>query len=470
MNHIFGYKKWGYLLLVTSLFCIFIATMSPFEFVTPEGFSVKFIVEKFNFGSSLKDYWQNILLFIPLGISLFIITANKYRNIWLILIVCCLFSAVISTVVELTQLFISTRVSNLTDIICNTIGGGVGGILYLWHKNIIQFLAGILTGNRHKLSSKSLLTAIAIYCSIIILGIWILLNSINLSNWDDDYYLAIGNEVTGDRPWHGYINSVYICDRALNQPEVILAFEDSDSFLPPLSSLITSFVFTDLQEYYQDKNQNIPDLKLSKSLQSETEKDKNKEIKDDRVYQHLGIFLNKNQWLKTRDSAVFLNKRLKQTNEFSFFLTVASRDLQQTGPARIISLADSTIAQNIIIGQSEKNLSLRLRTPTTGSSANQPHFVVPNVFNNYGFHQILVTFARKKLSVYIDYPKNLYSFKFDVYNSSLSYLPWSKLRWNINLAEFNNLKYKLGFCIVVFSPLAILIYYLISLQLRQFYS
>ena len=460
MNHIFGHKNWGYLLLVASLFCIFIATISPFNFVTPEGFSVKFIVEKFNFGSSLKDYWQNILLFIPLGISLFIITANKYRNIWLILIVCCLFSVVISTVVELTQLFIPTRVSNLTDIICNTIGGGVGGTLYLWHKNIIQFMAGILTGDRHKLSLKSLLTAIAIYCFIIILGIGILLNSINLSNWDDDYYLAIGNEVTGDRPWHGYINSLYICDLALNHSEVIQAYKNNN-FLPQLSSLITSFAFTDLQEYYQDKSQHIPDLRLSKSLQAEIKKDKNKDIRDDRVDRYLGILLNKNQWLKTRDSAVFLNKRLKRTNEFSFFLTVASRDLQQTGPARIISIANGIIAQNIIIGQSEKNLSLRLRTPTTGSSANQPQFLVPNVFDSYGFHQILVTFARKKLSVYIDYPENLYSFKFDVYNSSLSYLPWSKLGWIVDLAEFNNFKYKLFFCIIVFSPLVILIYYLI---------
>ena len=461
MNYIFGYKSWSYLLLVASLFCIFIATISPFEFITPEGFSINYIVEKFNFGSSLKDYWQNILLFIPLGISLFIITANKHRNIWLILIICCLVSAVISTAVEFTQLFLPTRVSNLTDIIFNTCGGCVGGILYLWRRNIIQFFAGILTGNRHKLSLKSLLTAIAIYCSIVILGIWILLNSINLSNWDDDYYLAIGNEVTGDRPWHGYINSVYICDRALNQSEVIQAFEDNN-FLPQLSGLIASFVFTDLQKSYQDKSQNIPDLKLSKSLQAKTKENENKEIKDNRVYQYLGILLNKNQWLKTRDRAVFLNKKLKQTNEFSFFLTIASRDFQQNGPARIISIADGIVAQNIIIGQSEKNLSLRLRTPTTGSSANQPEFLVPNVFDNYGFHQILVTFAQKKLSVYIDYPKNLYSFKFDVYNSSLSYLPWGKLGWIVNLAEFNDLKYKLDFCIVVFSPLAILIYYLIS--------
>ena len=462
MNHIFSYKNWVYLLLVASLFCIFTATIFPFGFVTPEGFSIKFIVEEFEFGSSIKDYWQNILLFIPLGISLFITTINKYRNIWLILVVCCLFSAVISTLVELTQLFIPTRVSNLSDIICNTIGGGVGGILYLWRKNIIQFLAGILTGNRHKLSLKSLLTAIAIYCSLVILGVGILLNSINLSNWNNDDYLAIGNEVTGDRPWHGYINNLYICDRALNQSEVIRAYEDNNYFQPQLSSLIASFTFTNRQEYYQDKSQHIPDFKSYISPQSKINKNKNKDIQNHESDQYLGILLNKNQWLKTKDSAVSLNKRLKQTNEFSFFLTVASRDLQQTGPARIISIADSTIAQNIIIGQSENNLSLRLRTPTTGNSANQPEFLVPNVFDSYGFHQILVTFAHKKLSVYIDYPKNLYSFKFDVYNSSLSYLPWSKLGWIVNLAEFDDFKYKLGFYIIVFSPLAISVYYLIS--------
>ena len=67
MNKIIGNRRWVYLLLIASLSLIIAATISPFNFVIPEGFSWEFIVEKFKFGSTIKDYLQNNLLFIPLG-------------------------------------------------------------------------------------------------------------------------------------------------------------------------------------------------------------------------------------------------------------------------------------------------------------------------------------------------------------------------------------------------------------------
>jgi hypothetical protein len=40
-----------------------------------------------------------------------------------------------------------------------------------------------------------------------------------LDRWDGDHRLAIGNELTGDRPWHGKLHLVAIYDRALSDTE-----------------------------------------------------------------------------------------------------------------------------------------------------------------------------------------------------------------------------------------------------------
>jgi hypothetical protein len=40
------------------------------------------------------------------------------------------------------------------------------------------------------------------------------------TNWDPSYYLSLGNEVTGNRPWHGKLFLVAIYNRALSEEEV----------------------------------------------------------------------------------------------------------------------------------------------------------------------------------------------------------------------------------------------------------
>jgi len=136
MSQTLGYRNWRYWLLLASLSCIAIATLSPFEFELPPGLSVQYIIENFKFGSSVKDYWQNMLLFMPWGISLGAIAQQRKFRLEFCLLLCLLISGVLSSIVELSQMFLPTRISNLTDIICNSLGGGIGGILFCWRSNI----------------------------------------------------------------------------------------------------------------------------------------------------------------------------------------------------------------------------------------------------------------------------------------------------------------------------------------------
>lgn len=97
--------RWSGLLLIASITAISIATISPFNFQIPTEFSEHTIWSEFEFTSSVKDYWQNILLFVPLGISLAAFFTGKKLSIPTSFAFACLFSILTSSVVEITQLF-----------------------------------------------------------------------------------------------------------------------------------------------------------------------------------------------------------------------------------------------------------------------------------------------------------------------------------------------------------------------------
>jgi glycopeptide antibiotics resistance protein len=426
-----------------------VATIYPFQFVVPEGFSLEFIIRKFKFGSAVKDYLQNILLFIPFGISLAAIYERKQRSTLVILII-CLISAVVSTAVEVTQFCLPVRISNLTDIIYNSLGGTLGGVFYCCRSNINKFALGIVKAEPEQLSLKSLIIAIAGYCSLVILSVGVLLINVNLSNWDEDFYLAIGNEVTGDRPWNGYIYNLYISDRSLETSQIKQAFEQTDSVFPD-SSLVTALNFSQVKNYYPDLSQQIPNLLWQSSSF----------LRSDRGSKSSGILLNSEQWLKTAEPARYLTKRLKNTGEFSLFITISTNEFNQTGPARIISLSKGVYNHNLIIGQEKTDLSFRLRTPITGSSATQPEFIIPKVFNSNTVHQVIITFADNRLNFYLDKSDRVYSFEFTPSICFVAYFPWQKQNWIINLSDFNINKYQRYFYRIVIVPLAILIFALV---------
>ncbi len=464
------HQRWGYLLLIASLSAICVATIFPFKFVIPPGFSGRFVIEEFNFGSNVKDYLQNILLFIPFGISLAFIVDRPQRNTAIILIV-GLSGAMVSTAIELTQFFLPIRVSNLTDIIYNSLGATLGGILYCWRSEIIQLAIGIITGDRRKLSLKSLLVAIFSYCSIVILGIWVLLINVNLSNWNEDFPLVIGNEATGDRPWNGYINNLYICDRSLSKFEVEKAFEQADTFFPQLSSLVTVFNFDNSQNYYQDNIRHVAKLLWQSSASSPTNhqditsnSSKEQESANKLIPKKSGVLVNSKQWLKTARPATFLAQKLKETDELSLFMTISTNDINQVGPARIVALSDGIYTQNLVIGQEKTSLNFRLRTPITGSNATQPEFIIPKVFDTDNLHQILITFVNNQLNFYVDNFEREYSFKFTPAITFLVYFPWQKQNWKINLEEFDIIRYQQLFYIMIFVPFillaSVLVYYL----------
>lgn len=119
-------------LIYIYLVAVFLLTLSPCILSISSVFSHPYKPMMMQpFRDMLAGYenadWQvllNVILFIPLGFLLPKIRKVKIKHVLLI-------SFIISLSIELIQpLLNTTRCSDITDIICNTLGGVLGYILY----------------------------------------------------------------------------------------------------------------------------------------------------------------------------------------------------------------------------------------------------------------------------------------------------------------------------------------------------
>jgi glycopeptide antibiotics resistance protein len=418
--------------LITSILIILIATLHPFNFLLIDGLSIQIIIASFNNASFFQDIVNNILLFIPLGFSF---TASlKKTNVKLVskFLTVAILSASLSLIVEVLQIFLPSRTPTPADVANNTIGGVLGMVcFYLWDLQSLLYIVSSIKNSKFSNSAKK----IALFFSgYILLSFLILIPcqyATSLGNWNLNYPLLIGNERTGDRPWQGYITEVRIADKAIPENSILQLFDPKNNLDTISDSLVASYQFTD-RNRYQDRTGQLPELLLQGQLLS--------------IENRKGVALSSSHWLKTGSPATFLSKKLRRTSQFTIVTTVATTDRTQMGPARIISLSSSTLRRNLTLGQQKTNLDLRIRTPITGINATDIKVSIPNIFVDNNFHQIVVTYSKGIIRVYVDKLQNSYS---------------------VNLLELIAKEQKVFYYALVFIPLGLCLTFLTIIAKRK---
>jgi hypothetical protein len=171
------------------------------------------------------DFVSNLVLYTPLGIAL---SGSS-------LIRALLVGLSLSTSAEVLQLGYVGRVPSLFDIASNTCG------------TVVSYLAAMLWRRATGYDPVSL----RIYrplartgIPIAIFGTMMLLfhrPGSDFSNWDPTYHLAIGNELTGDRPWTGTISEAAIYPFAMAPSQIndlTSRTSGSYAFEPPIIRLV----------------------------------------------------------------------------------------------------------------------------------------------------------------------------------------------------------------------------------------
>ena len=118
----------GYALLIYMCIVVVLITLVPFEFRIPARFHITWSI-------SLPHFVTNIFLFIPIGF-LFRLTRRKRQNF--LNFHTLTFSLLFSLAIESTQAFIPDRCTMVFDVIGNSLGALLGGMIYTFLRDQLK--------------------------------------------------------------------------------------------------------------------------------------------------------------------------------------------------------------------------------------------------------------------------------------------------------------------------------------------
>lgn len=177
----------------------------------------------------------------------------------------------------------------------------------------------------------------------------------DLSAWDTQVRLALGNEFVGDRGWLGTYHGVAIYNRVLEASEI--ADHHKAGVPEHLGGLQVRYAFN------EGKGIQIRDV-------SGLEPALDLHIQDAGAVTWLddGLRVHRPVLIATEGPANRLTSAMRRSNAFTLEVWIAPAERVQTGPARIVTLSRDHGTRNFTLGQDEDAYEMRLRT--TATSAN----------------------------------------------------------------------------------------------------
>ena len=267
-------------------------------------------------GFNLDDFVNNMFLYLPLGIAL------SGSSLWRAFLLGLSFS----TGAEILQLGYVDRIPSFVDIASNT-SGAVAGYL------VAKLFFRTRRGQPACLKLNRALAATAI--PIALLGTASLVHPLmasDFSNWSPRFQLAAGNELSGNRPWSGTISELSIYPFAMSAEQIEqLAHAAAGSSATALFGAPVAGPITPEEEQ----------LKHGRPLLTSEE--------DLRLY-----------------------NALVAKNQMTLLVWLRPDNLEQTGPARIVTYSHDWRLRNFTLAQMRNTLTFRLRTPASGLNGTDP--------------------------------------------------------------------------------------------------
>jgi hypothetical protein len=166
--------------------------------------------------------------------------------------------------------------------------------------------------------------------------------------------LAVGNELTGDRPWAGTISEFAIYPFAMAPSQInALTSRRSGSYPsePPIVSLVPTGSGRPL--------------------------------------------LSKPEELRLYDTLV-------RTNQLTLLVTMRTSDLEQSGHGQIITYSQDRLHRNFTLGQIHNSLTFRLRTPESGTNGNNPALISGPVLSLNHTFRVAAVYDGRISKLYVD--------------------------------------------------------------------
>lgn len=295
--------------LAPAIALIVAATMIPIRLRHP---SLSYIHDAFDG----PDIVNNVLLYMPLGIALG--GSSVLRAL--------LFGLCLSTSAEVLQIGYVDRIPSFGDIGCNTCGAVIG---YL--AATIYFRS---TGHDLKSLRVGRLAA-AVAMVIAVSGTVALVyhrTRSDFSNWNPAFHLAVGNELTGDRPWDGTVSALQIYPFAMASAQ-------------------------------------ISDLAVrAAAVPGAGRPSEQSELPDGGLLPAVDLAAAHRQAILSQQQELGLYNALVSRNQLTLLVAMRPGNLEQIGPARVITYSKDASERNFTLGQIHNTLTFRLRTPNSGAN------------------------------------------------------------------------------------------------------
>ena len=277
----------------------------------------------------------------------------------------------VTVFVESMQNLLPHRTPNMSDILSNTLGALAGAAcVWVWDRK------GMLWSSARVLLTPGKVAALAsIHLVWILLCSWTLMRGFLPGGWESTYTLTVGNETGQVAPWRGTIRDLILLDRAIDDAE---AAELLEGRVP--SSLRNAVI----ADYPLSRGIELADRRqiLSAFVPQSAEQ---------ASFSTSGVVLGPTSWLATEKAVAPLANRVNVSGQFTVAMTVATLDLTQPGPARIVTVSLDDGRRNLMLGQDWTHLAVRWRSPITGRNGTSPELQFPGVFRSLEPQRLVVT-------------------------------------------------------------------------------
>jgi glycopeptide antibiotics resistance protein len=431
------------LILAVGLFFILVSTLKPFDFEFRRLTATEYFTSYEIPPSSILDFPRNILLFVPFGFGLAAFLEQRGWSAHRIRLLVPTGGFLLTLTVESLQMFLPFRQPSVADLVANTLGTAAGLVCFrLW-----QNRDAATVWLREKMSSpQHVLAVLAIYAFTLMLIAYGLSTSTLFFEWDSDYKMMLGNERTGDRQWHGSVQNLQLFNRAFDANEARRLLGNHDQTPVGDEGLLASYPLSG-GRIEQDTTGQQPDL-IWQAAQVPGTRD--------------GFVQFDGGWLQTESAVADLSENLQATSQLTIRLTAATADLDQHGPARIISISDDPLLRNLTFGQEGGDLVMRYRSLLTGENGTTPQILFTNFFDDLDPVEFIVSFDGLDIEL-IDLRSRtvqsvelvpgvafFYTFVHPIFSASPSL-------GQVTAGTFSNWVFRLFYYTAVFLPLGMLI-------------
>jgi hypothetical protein len=207
----------------------------------------------------------------------------------------------------------------------------------------------------------------------------------DMSVWDKQMPMLVGNELGGDRGWNGSISDIVLADRAASDDEIMALSRGADPGTIFEKSLLAHYSLHG-KAPYPDQTGNQPPLDWAGEPSLVTAED--------------AVHVSPQNWLKTATPVENSIVRIGRASQFTLATTAATFATHQEGlaPWRLVGISAGVSARNVQIGQDGPDLVVRVRTAVRS----MPDLYIRDVFADLSTHNIAVTQKEGVVIIYVD--------------------------------------------------------------------